>query len=586
VASIRKFDLRYGEEIKQLFVREPSPEFQDPEFSSVRHLNIPSLSENEIDQISAQSPELFAFLKRAPKELLNLLRVPFSLQLVAELVEVGDIRNELLSISTQLGLLNQYWLRRVISSDDRVDAREAVLNDVCENMVAERALRVNRSVVARPETSALLRALLSTQVLVEWNPSPEMPPERYILVFAHHVLFDYAVARLLFRGDPKRTVNRILKDPDLVVVIRPSLLLHFRHLWTVGFSQFWNLIFQVNQAAGIPEIGKLIGPSVAAELASGLYDLEPLLLVLENPRSGDLNAAEQAIRDLVGALLARAPSEARLFGPEAGPWCELLERVSRISRSPVACSVQPLLSIICDHYEDLDCEQRAAAGLTARRHLEFAWSQTIRNRWLIIRALKCVCRTFESDPTASAALIRVCLEPHHISQFGFEEMPWLADDAERLIPLDPGLVEEIYRVAFSHLETSKETTPLGQSRILPLSSNRQQDYDMMLRKLAKVFPQFLESAPEKATFALIAVMEAYVAQRHPQNSGKWHEETIEFEGIQAHIRTDYSAIWDHHVYRHEAPLQMLDTFQQYLEELCKAAWPHPETSRTCQDHRL
>jgi hypothetical protein len=64
-------------------------------------------------------------------------------------------------------------------------------------------------------------------------------------------------------------------------------------------------------------------------------------------------------------------------------------------------------------------------------------------------------------------------------------------------------------------------------------------------------------------------MEAYVAQRHPQEFGKWHEETIEFEGIQAYIRTDYSAIWDHHVYRHEAPLQMLDTFQQYLEELAK-----------------
>jgi len=569
VASIRKFDLRYSDEIKQLFKGEPSLEFRDAEFSNVRHLNIPCLSEKEIGQISVQSPELFAFLARTPPELHDLLRIPFNLQLVTEMFDAGDTSNELLPIRTQLGLLDLYWLRRVIHFNDGLwDAREAVLRDVCEKMVAERALRIHRSVVARPKTSILLQDLLSMQVLIEWQPSPEMPPEQYILAFAHHVLFDYAVARLLLRGDPEMAVHRILDDPDLVVVIRPSLLLHFRHLWTIGVPPFWYLIFRINREARIPEIGKLIGPLVAAELARTQSDLEPLVLALKNPSAETKSAAEQALRHLVGALLAAATSEARLVGND-DPWCEFLENMSRDLRPSLACTVLSLLTAICDQPEGLTPEQLAAAGQTARRLLEFAWSLTPRDRGLVIQALRCVCRTFASNPPSSSALIRRSLEPFHLSHFGFEEMPRVAEEVKGLISLDPGLVEEIYHAAFGHHETSNETTSIGSSRILPLSSNRRQDYEMTLYELAKVFPQFLEGAPDRATRALIAVMKAYVAQNHPLASGEEDEKIFDFNGIQARFCTDYSAIWDDDVYRNDEPIQMLDTFQRYIEELAK-----------------
>jgi hypothetical protein len=94
--------------------------------------------------------------------------VPFNLQLAAALLGAGDACNELFPNKTQLGLLERYWLRRVIRSDhDGLgDAREAVLSEVCEWMVSKRALRVPRSVVARQETSILLQDLLSMQILI------------------------------------------------------------------------------------------------------------------------------------------------------------------------------------------------------------------------------------------------------------------------------------------------------------------------------------------------------------------------------------------------------------------------------------
>lgn len=572
VASIRKFDLRYGVEIKDLFAGAPPAEFQDPEFRSVRHLNVPHLSNDELSQIASQSLDLHALVHSAPAVLHDLLRVPFNLRLMAELLGTGVAVPELTPIRTQLELLDRYWLHRVIRRDGYRDARERVLREACQKMVVARALRVDRSALSDHESSAHLNDLLRSQVLVEWQPSFDALPDQYILAFSHHVLFDYAVARLLLRGTSEAVVRWLANDQDLAVVVRPSLLLHFRHIWTVdsNHGRFWDFVLRVIRAVQIPEIGKLIGPSVAAELARALADLEPLCAALDEPSSENKAAAEQALRHLVGAVLVGGPSDVPLVGPGAGPWCELLECVSRALRPSLAYTCRRLLVNICEHPEQLTPDQRVAAGHIARRLLEFGWSQLPRDGWLVIDALQCVCRTFESDTSASTGLIRRCLEPPHLSQYGFQEMPWLAREIERLIPLDPLLVEEICRVAFSYQETSMEPTPMGLGRILPLISNRRQDYRMALHQLAESFPAFLEHSPENATCALIAVMEAYVAQRHSTASGEEQEETFDFDGHQVRFRTDYSAIWDEgDTYRHDEPLKMLDAFQRYLERLAE-----------------
>jgi hypothetical protein len=570
VASIRKFDLRYCVEIKELFAGAPSKEFQDPEFTAIKHLNVQCLSEDELSQVASQSATLHALVSNAPEELHDLLRVPFNLRLMGDLLGAGVALNELTPISTQLELLDRYWLHRVVRADGYGLARERVLHEACEKMVEERALRVDSLSIGRPETSALLADLCSTQVLIEWQPSPDAPPNRYILAFSHNVLFDYAVARLLLRGRPENVLDRLASDPNLVVVIRPSLVLHFRHMWTVDkqHQQFSDLVLRVIQAPKIPEIGKLVGPSVAAELTRQLSDLEPLCEVLEDPRPESRGAAEQAVRHLFGALLAGARGGEPLLGPGAGPWSEILNRVSQNLGPALAYTVRSLLTTICDRPEEFTAEQRAVAGKAARRMLEFAWPQTPRDSWLVAHALQCVCRTFESDPAASALLIRGCLEPSHLVAFGFEEMPWLAREVGRLITLDSALVEEIYRVAFGHQESSDEKTRMGYSRILPMISTRRQDYGMAVYELAEIFPRFLESAPRNATRALIAAIEAYVLLRHTSPSDEREEETFELDDHQATIRSDFSSVWDEgDTYRHDEPLKMLDAFQRYLERL-------------------
>ncbi len=117
VASIRRFDLRYSQDVQYLFHGEPVSSFRDQNFLRVRHLQVPRLSDEEMDQIPSQSPTLQALLDRASPVLRELLRVPFNLRLMAELLGIGIDPVDLTPIRTQLELLDRYWLHRVVRDD-------------------------------------------------------------------------------------------------------------------------------------------------------------------------------------------------------------------------------------------------------------------------------------------------------------------------------------------------------------------------------------------------------------------------------------------------------------------------------------
>lgn len=270
IASIRKFDLRYSYELRGLFQGTPVSALADPEFSNVSHLNVPLLSDAELAQIPAQSQLLADVIGQAGSDLQGLLRVPFNLRLVGELLGEGVPTTELTPIRTQLELLDRYWRVRVIRSDGDGDARELVLRNGAEEMVKSRSLKTERSVVLakNPAASKPLGQVLSSAVLIEWQPSPTAKADRYTLAFAHHLLFDYAVARLLLRIPDERIAAWLEAEPDLALAIRPSLVLHFRHLWNSDSKRlpFWQLVMLLQGSTRVSEVAKVVGPAVAAEM--------------------------------------------------------------------------------------------------------------------------------------------------------------------------------------------------------------------------------------------------------------------------------------------------------------------------------
>jgi hypothetical protein len=277
------------------------------------------------------------------------------------------------------------------------------------------------------------------------------------------------------------------------------------------------------------------------------------------------DAAISSIGYLVRWLLA-VPEDKRtgVVGGDAKPWCELLERVTRRMSRELRSVVVPLLSVVTRKTEALTPEQRSLVGTAARRVLDFAWGESHRDAGLIRCAIDAVCRTFDSAPADSVILLSRLIEPSHLVAHGFDELPTLVRELERLIPAAPTFVEQVYGAALSFTETDEAPTALGgASAIFPLRSNRRQDYRLGQYQLGKLFPRFMAAAPVEATGAVIRAVETKVAEYERVTV----EEPIRFVGIDARFEEDASHVWDSSRHRHDLNEQLLDGFEEGLVRL-------------------
>jgi hypothetical protein len=196
--------------------------------------------------------------------------------------------------------------------------------------------------------------------------------------------------------------------------------------------------------------------------------------------------------------------------------------------------------------------------------LEFAWSEQRRHGATIRAAIEGVCRTFEASPVDSGALIRRLLEREHLVAYGFDELPTLTGELGRLLPLDPALVEQVYRAALSYRETDNSETQIGDGPLMRLRSNRRQDYGLATHNLAEFFPRFMEVAPVEATGAVIAAVEAEVEKHATVPMESIVGEAFQFGEVEARFAQDLSVIWGASHHRHDAHLQVLDDFEEGL----------------------
>lgn len=566
VASIRRFDLRYSTELRRLFKGKPIIDYSSDEFTDVRHINIPLLSEAEVMFALGECADLASVISNSDDSLKQMIRTPFNLRLVAELVDNDFSNDQLKSMKTQQELLERYWDFRIINITGSADEREQILQSVLTDMIKRRSMQVSRE-VARKISSDALQQLLSSNVLVEWEGNG-IATDRYTLAFSHHILFDYAVARMIFRGPKENVLHSLEADPMAVVVLRPSLTYVFRYLWSSDMTRrrFWDFIIDMTASPVIPEVGKLIGPSTAVELADSISDFQ--LLIEQITQGGDVPELPAKVLDhIIGAIVLNGQRDKSILGgSDAGPWCELLESVTAKCQRRSLYAAYPLLMEVCKIEPELNVSQLKSVGLVARRLLNFAWGEVTRNSVIIKQALGFVCKTYRSDAVASAALLRLALVPDHLKEYGYQEMLPISWEIKELISLDVNLVEEIYNTVFTFRDDKPDVTQMP-GRILQLSSNRRQDYDMALFSLAESYHLFLKNAPIEGTRVVISAIGFHI--EHEENlSSDAQKELFEFLEFKAVIIEDRSHSWDvADTHRHDDPIKLMDTFHQYIMEL-------------------
>jgi signal recognition particle GTPase len=561
IASVRKFDLRYNPKLQRLFLGTPPSPHMDTEFSTTRHVNVPVLTEAELNQLAQQAPALDALVAAAPPPLKELLHVPFNLRLLAELLSAGIAVTELQPLKTQVELLDRYWTERIIRQDGQGDARELILRRTTDAMVQQRALRIPRTAAINNDLAAstILTGLLSAHVLAEWT-TPAGAAQHDIITFPHHLLFDYAVARLSIPPDHATFVARLTAEPDLLLAIRPSIELHYQRLWHDDPASFWDLTFRAIRA-GMPEIGKLIGPSIAALHAETVARYQPLLDKLDHNDLAEHEEGMGALRHVLNTLLANAHNTSA----KTTPWCALIDACTATITLELAGTIRPSVWSLAERAETLTATERNHLGAVVRRLLTFVLSIAPDDRGLLIAAITAVNKTATTDPTASVALLRECITPERLQTIGYRTLRVLADGVATLAAIDPTYVQDLYLAALRHQDTSQETTSMIESQIMGFTSQRQQDYKGGFYTLGEHYPVFLERAPGYAVATLLGALDVFAQEHHHTST---HQLPVNLDDMQATLVPDRSHSWDGMgIYEHDLPVTMLGHLQARLQAL-------------------
>lgn len=526
VASIRNFDLRMGQQLRALFKgTPPESSLADPSFAEVQHIQVPPWSEAELDQLLQQSPGLATCLAQTPPRLRDLAMVPFNTRLLSELIS-GDAVKHLNEVASQADLLSLYWDHRV--EGHGLPARSS-LSRVVQLMVQARALRAP-ALQAAGDNPAMIDTLCKEGVLVV------VDNERWVQ-FRHHLLFDYAAARLAL--DPSAIVSgayRFSKSAALGLMLSPALGFVLREIWEseTDHARFWTALGTlINDEDGDPIIRSTAG-RLGAEFPVSAQDC----LWLGNLAIAGDKKVLKTLSHVTGALIVRLEDE-KQFALE--PWAYLADCLAKAPKT-AAGNLRFLLHNLIERIKD--DAFRPMLGQAARALLSHGLAQP-EPGFLVRSAIDFVIATYGTDVEASRALLVQLFDRDRLDRFGHEEVPAVCYKIAAVGDVDPEFVTTyVYRIVFGYEVTEDRQTRIGQSQILNLTSNARQDYEMARWSLGEYLPKFLQGNPRAAVRAVVNAVEGYIAREHAVSDEALDIE-LQVSGRSIRLREDRSYIWAH-----------------------------------------
>jgi hypothetical protein len=493
VASIRTFDVRYAPDLRNAFPRVSGSELPtgDALAANVAHVVVPSLDENDITTVATQLPAVKDVLQRAPS-LRDVVRNLFSLDLLCRLLDGGVTVDELTDITTQAQLFDRYWDRRITASSRQGTVEEA-LRSIVGRMVAGRSLQTD----AQGIEAEALRELQSNGILrVPPTPAGRLPSMNR-LEFGHHVLFDYVAERVFVRARRARLAGEFASGDAWPLFLRPSIVLFHRYAWQNGRLDFWETLLDIERA-DVSGLHRFAAYLVVADSALNREDLQPLF---DGVSAGDgAKHWRQALRGVVNAVTHRRLRQLLESGGGCW-WLQFGEDLIATDDRELVYVGRRLMFTAADVVEKPDVDCRRFLNRSARLLIEFHRREG--NTTLGARPpIEWLARTYSADPVGSAKAIRTMLEPGELARAGFLQVPALANGTESLAAAAPSLTRELYAAAFEFDERSQRPTPMG-SGVMPMRSNRRQDFEHARYLLDRFFPAFLTASPAEATRAVI-----------------------------------------------------------------------------------
>jgi energy-coupling factor transporter ATP-binding protein EcfA2 len=575
VVSIWQFDLHHSPAWQGVFRGRPvstAAHRQDPRLANVRHLLVSDLTDGELAALPMQSAQVAGLLDEASPRLRALLRNPFNLFLAAGVLTAGQSRTSLAPFRSQLELLQSYWQHRVDHGGDLQRVR--ILTRLTGAMIAGRRLQIDAASLFDAAEFSVVEVLLRDGVLREAARRLYASGGRRVL-FAHDILFDFAVATLLL-GDEEhltRLAERLDADPSLAVLARPSLDLHLADVWQAepDHATFWRLGLKLSGPDG-HVLAALAAAATAVHEITGPSDLAALANTLAG--QGQRSDAAYALVGWIAGTLAVSDDRAKQQAQAALPaYAWLTQHLAQVLEdADDIAHVQTLVGLVWQ-LEDLVPLRPGDPGTAERATaiaalMQMALADPAAREQLADRAARFLVGAVAVDPGRHGPVLQRTLAPEILAEWGLTAVQHYLDNIATLASVIPPLATMVIAAAQGFQETRDEATFLYRSAILPLTSTRKQDVQHARSEVARRFPELLVSAADVAVRALTDLTEASPAQ--PEAS-KPHRYPVVFGTVEGHLRPYSRPLELLGGYR-SAPL-MVDELAAHLRQLAEQDRP-------------
>jgi hypothetical protein len=463
IASIRTFDLRNGRRYREAMPgTSPDPAYAVAGLDNVRHFQVPRLADDDLDSVGVADAHLGALLAAAPEKLRDLLRNVFNLSLAAQLLADGASPDSIRTVATQSDLIDAYEDRRLVGTPSHRAAAAVV-----HSMVARRRLTVRKVVVGHDQ----LDTVIQSGVLAESGD---------LVSFAHHVLFDHVAGRFFLEwDDPARLIDQLGGDSSIALMLAPALRFAIERLWRQdgnGKAHVWGLVADIYADPDVDPVLANVALRTAIERVEAKADVLGLVdLIAYRTKDDSLATMLSRLARFVGLAVDTVGS---IVPADALAWAVVADAAIRTGSRDLSDATRFLINTLFEKGDLAEPELLGVFNSASRALLTLAWAADPPMQQTAISAIRFVSKSFAADPASSRTLLDRMLRDPHFSAHADKEAASLAEQIMPIARADADFAIEVYRVLYSRDITDDSTSFMGgqPSRIMPLSSNRRQDY--------------------------------------------------------------------------------------------------------------
>ncbi len=587
VASVREFDLKHGRELREAFPGDGVAGYCSGEFSGISHFHVTGLAETKLDELAEKAVEISPFIDSARKNPRadGIYRSPFFLRLAAELLKDGVSPTRLADWSSPAILLRRFWKARVTDGAG-AGHRKVALKAICSGMTELRSMALSTQEVAfgASEIDATdelrSRGILQSPILRHGSPAGEDE-----LRFSHHLLHDYAIARLLIPSVSERFAKFAVSEPLLPIFYRQSFLFALEELWDGQDTRegFWTSALKMESIVELYGITRILAPILAARRVDTLTDLNPLFAEVQQSMSED-SPAEKALRHMTSGL-QDADDAAICAG--AGAWCVFAVKLSALlpGRPSLEIPLVQILARLNGVSGSFDTAQLRDLNSAARGVLAHHVAKDVSKglRYAARTAIESVCRTLKVAIPESEAALCSLLTPQRLAHFPHSDLFDFSHQLEHLGSKGDAVVLSLFDAAFSTEPTSGEWENFG-GAIMRMRMQSSDKWKSIHYSLAEYYQSRSgTNAGLMTDLACIALNAAVRRHGEPRESGESVVATIRFRRIKCELVEDYESIGDRDYEHNEHnEYRILSQFETLLDEW--AAADDAERLCTALDH--